>query len=122
MILEVRGGVATQPTEDAPLEHPAGFAPEQGTALPSLDELQGYVISGLSSPPWNLPQLGVQGPRPRGNPNWNVAADLTWLRGRHNFKAGFQMLRISRLQKNQFGELIFNADPTRDATRHGQHR
>ena len=34
MILEVRGGVATQPTEDAPLEHPAGFEPEQGLALP----------------------------------------------------------------------------------------
>jgi hypothetical protein len=115
MILEVRGGVATQPTEDAPLEHPAGFGPEQGTALPSLDELQGYAISWSSPPFWNLPQMGVQGPRPRGNPNWNVAADLTWLRGKHNFKAGFQMLQISRLQKNQFGELIFNADPTRDA-------
>jgi hypothetical protein len=115
MVLEVRGGVATQPTEDAPLEHPAGFGPEQGTALPSLNELQGYAISWSSPPFWNLPQMGVQGPRPRENPNWNVAADLTWLRGNHNFKAGFQMLRISRLQKNQFGELIFNADPTRDA-------
>jgi hypothetical protein len=115
MILEVRGGVATQPTEDAPLEHPAGFGPEQGTALPSLDELQGYAISWTSPPFWNLPQMGVQGPRPRENPNWNVAADLTWLRGNHNFKAGFQMLRISRLQKNQFGELLFSADPTRDA-------
>lgn len=115
MILEARGGVATQPTEDAPLEHPAGFQPQQGTALPSLNELQGYVISGLSQTPWNLPQLGVQGPRPRGNPNWNVAADLTWLRGTHNLKSGFQMLQISRLQKNQFGELIFDADPTRNA-------
>ena len=115
MILEIRGGVATQPTEDAPLEHPAGFGPEEGTALPSLDELQGYAISWTSPPFWNLPQMGVQGPRPRENPNWNVAADLTWLRGNHNFKAGFQMLRISRLQKNQFGELLFSADPTRDA-------
>ncbi len=116
MILEVRGGVATQPTEDAPMEHPAGLAPQQGTALPSLDELQGYVISGLGTSPWSLQaaQLGVQGPRPRGNPNWNVAADLTWLRGKHNFKAGFQMLRISRLQKNQFGELLYNADATRN--------
>jgi hypothetical protein len=119
MVLEVRGGVATQPTEDAPLEHPAGFGPEQGTALPSLDELQGYAISWSSPPFWNLPQMGVQGPRPRENPNWNVAADLTWLRGKHNFKAGFQMLRISRLQKNQFGELIFNADPTRNAAGSG---
>jgi outer membrane receptor protein involved in Fe transport len=118
MILEVRGGVATQPTEDAPLEHPAALAPQQGTALPSLNELQGYVITGLSTSPWSFnpgqTQLGVQGPRPRENPNWNVAGDLTWLRGKHNFKAGFQMLRISRLQKNQFGELLYNADPTRN--------
>jgi hypothetical protein len=118
MILEIRGGVATQPTEDAPLEHPAGLAPEQGLGLPQLDQLQGYIVSGLNAAPWNLPaQLGVQGPRPRGNPNWNVAADLTWLRGNHNLKAGFQMLRISRLQKNQFGEMIFNSEPTRDPTR-----
>ena len=114
MILEARGGLATQPTEDAPLEHPAGLAPQSGTALPSLDALKGYAISGLSQTPWNLPQLGVQGPRPRENPNWNIAADLTWLRGTHNFKTGFQMLQISRLQKNQFGELIFNSDPTRN--------
>jgi len=114
MILEARGGVATQLTEDAPLEHPAGLGVQQGTALPSLDELQGYVVSGLSQTPWNLPQLGVQGPRSRENPNWNVAADLTWLRGNHNFKTGFQMLQISRLQKNQFGELIYNSDPTRN--------
>jgi outer membrane receptor protein involved in Fe transport len=115
MILEVRGGVATQPTEDAPLEHPAGLGPQQGTALPSLGELQGYIINGLNASPWNLPaQIGVQGARPRENPNWNVAADLTWLRGKHNFKGGFQMLRISRLQKNQFGQLNYNADPTRN--------
>ena len=58
--------------------------------------------------------MGVQGPRPRGNPNWNAAADLTWLRGNHNFKAGFQILQISRLQKNQFGQLDFTNEPTRD--------
>jgi hypothetical protein len=56
----------------------------------------------------------VQGPRERGNPNWNLAADLTWLRGKHNLKAGVQMLQISRLQTNQFGELIFNNESTRD--------
>ena len=61
-----------------------------------------------------MPNLGVQGPRPRGNPNWNAAADLTWLRGKHNFKVGFQMLQISRLQKNQFGQLDFSAEATRN--------
>jgi hypothetical protein len=112
--LEVRGGIATQPTEDAPMQHPRGLAPQQGLNLPELDKFQGYILNGLGTP-WNLPTLGVQGPRPRENPNWNAAADLSWLRGKQNMKFGFQILQISRLQKNQFGEIIVNADPTRNA-------
>jgi outer membrane receptor protein involved in Fe transport len=119
MILEVRGGVATQPTEDAPFEHELGVAPQQSLNLPELDRFYGYIINGGSlATPWtNMPNLGVQGPRSRGNPNWNAAADLTWLRGNHNFKFGFQMLRISRLQTNQFGELFFSPEATRDPQR-----
>jgi outer membrane receptor protein involved in Fe transport len=116
MIVEVRGGVATQPTEDAPAQHPAGLEPQRGLGLPELDRFQGYIINGGSlTTPWtNMPNLGVQGPRPRNNPNWNLATDLTWLRGNHNLKLGFQMLRISRLQRNQFGQLDFSAEATRN--------
>jgi outer membrane receptor protein involved in Fe transport len=119
VILEARGGIATQPTEDAPAQHPAGFEPLRGLNLPELDRFQGYIVSSIGAP-WTgtsgqaIPVLGVQGPRPRGNPNWNVAADLTWLRGNHSFKFGFQRLQISRLQKNQFGEITFAADQTRN--------
>jgi outer membrane receptor protein involved in Fe transport len=118
MILEVRGGVATQPTEDAPFEHPAGIAPQQNLGLPQLDRFGGYVLNlnaAAASNPWTaMPMLGIQGPRERQNPNWNAAADLTWLRGNHNFKVGFQMLQISRLQTNQFGQLDFTAEATRN--------
>jgi outer membrane receptor protein involved in Fe transport len=115
MILETRGGIATQPTEDAPFQHELGLAPQEGLGLPELDRFQGYIIGNSLITPWtNMPNLGVQGPRPRGNPNWNAAADLTWLRGNHNLKAGFQMLRISRLQRNQFGQMDFSAEATRN--------
>jgi outer membrane receptor protein involved in Fe transport len=116
MILEMRGGVATQPTEDAPFQHELGVDPQRSLGLPELDRFFGYIINGGSlATPWtNMPNLGVQGPRSRGNPNWNAAADLTWLRGNHNFKFGFQMLRIARLQENQFGELFFSAEATRN--------
>jgi outer membrane receptor protein involved in Fe transport len=117
MILEVRGGVATQPTEDAPLQHPAGFDAQKGLALPQLDRFQGYIVTNLGSggSQWNMPtDIGVQGPRERQNPNWNAAADLTWLRGKHTLKAGFQMLQISRLQTNQFGQIFFSNEATRD--------
>jgi outer membrane receptor protein involved in Fe transport len=115
VMVEVRGGMATQPTEDAPLQHPAGFDALNGLALPELGRFHGYIVTGLNAAPWNLPNdLGVQGPRERQNPNWNAAADVTWLRGSHNLKAGFQMLQISRLQTNQFGQIFFSSEATRD--------
>lgn len=114
MVLEVHGGVAAQPTEDAPFEHEAGVAPQQNLGLPELGRFYGYIVAGLNTPWSGMPSLGVQGPRVRNNPNWNAAADLTWLRGGHNYKTGFQILRISRLQTNQFGQLDFSAEATRD--------
>jgi Carboxypeptidase regulatory-like domain/TonB dependent receptor len=112
LVMEVRGGYTNQITQDAPLQHELGVAPQQGLGLPELDRYGGYIATDLA--PWSLPNLGVQGERPRENPNWNAAADVTWLRGRHNVKAGFQMLQISRLQENQFGQLRFSAEATRD--------
>ena len=116
VMLEVRGGYTNQVTADAPLEHELGVGPQQGLGLPELDRFAGYIIQGggTNLAPWNLPNLGVQGPRPRENPNWNAAADLTWLRGKHNFKVGFQMLQIGRLQENQFGQFNFSPEQTRD--------
>ena len=112
VIMEVRGGYTNQVTQDAPLQHELGLGPQQNLGLPELSRYGGYIATDLA--PWSLPNLGVQGERPRENPNWNVAADLTWLRGKHNFKTGFQMLQISRLQENQFGQLRFSAEATRD--------
>jgi len=113
LILELRGGRASQPTADAPFNHPLGNEPQLGLALPELDRFYGYTTDANLAP-WNFPNLGVQGERPRDNPNWNIAADLTWLKGKHNFKFGFQRLQINRLQKNQFGALSFSAEATRD--------
>ena len=45
LVLEVRGGVATQPTEDAPFEHELGLGPQAG--LPQLDRFGGYIVAGL---------------------------------------------------------------------------
>jgi hypothetical protein len=45
--------------------------------------------------------MGVQARGP-GNPHRNVAADLTRLRGKHNFKVGFRCSDLAPGQKNQF--------------------
>ena len=113
LVLELRGGLATQPTEDAPSQHELGVAPQQGLKLPELDRFFGYAVDQISTVWTGMPELGVRGPRPRGNPNWNAAADMSWLRGKHNLKGGFQMLQINRLQKNQFGLMSYTAEATR---------
>jgi len=111
LILEVRGGKATQPTEDAPVEHPSGSAGQQN--FPALDKYTGYIFN-VGDAPWSGGSFGQQGPRPRGNPNWNFASDLTWLHGNHSLKGGFQFVHIARLQKNNFGEILINSTPTKD--------
>lgn len=116
VILEVRGGVATQPTEDAPLEHPLGNEPLKELGFPQIDRFEGTVVQ-LSNNPWSNALIGVQGARPRGNPNWNISTDLTWLRGNHNYKTGFQFVHIRRDQRNRFMQVNFDAQPTRDPQR-----
>ena len=115
-ILEVRGGYTNQVTMDAPFEHELGIGPQRNLNLPELDRFAGYVIAGggANDDPWDFPNLGVMGPRPRENPNWNAAADLTWLTGTHNLKFGFQMLEIGRLQENRFANISFSGEATRD--------
>lgn len=113
VILEVRGGVATQPSEDAPLEHPLGNEPLKQLGFAQIDRFEGVVVQ-LSNNPWSNAVIGVQGARPRGNPNWNIASDLTWLRGSHNFKTGFQFIHIRRDQRNQFEQINFDTQPTRN--------
>jgi len=118
VILEVRGGLAEQPTADAPLTHPAGTGAMAG--LPDIDRFSAYFIGGADfNATWALPDIGMQGERPRDNPNWNIAADLTWLKGKHTFKFGFQRLEISRLQKNNFGDMDYSPEATWDPQRTG---
>lgn len=116
VILDVRGGVATQPSEDAPLEHPLGNEPLKQLGFAQIDRFEGVVVQ-LSNNPWSNAVIGLQGARPRGNPNWNLSSDLTWLRGNHNFKTGFQFVHIRRDQRNRFEQINFDTQPTRDPQR-----
>ena len=110
LILELRGGLATQPTEDAPSQHELGVrAACRDSTCPSSKAFRATSWMGSRHPGRACRSSASSGPRPRGNPNWNAAADMSWLRGKHNLKGGFQMLQINRLQKNQFGQMTFSA-------------
>ncbi len=113
LILEVRGGAATQPSEDAPMEHQLGKEPMKQLGFKDIDRFEGLQVSPTGNP-WSFGNLGHRGPAPRGNPNYSLTSNLTWLRGNHNFKMGFQFVRIDRLQINQAQTLNFDEVPTAD--------
>ena len=63
------------------------------STCPSSISFRAMSWMGLRLPGRACPSLASSGPRPRDNPNWNAAADMSWLRGKHNLKGGFQMLK-----------------------------
>jgi outer membrane receptor protein involved in Fe transport len=120
VILEVRGGAATQPSEDAPARHELGTEPLKALGFADIDRFDGLIVNIAAGNPWSTRgggisnNLGHRGPAPRGNPNYSLTGNLTWLRGNHNFKTGFQWVRIDREQINQFQQLDFNELATAD--------
>src|SRR5262249_20571774 len=70
------------------------------------------------TPPWSSsgsstsPDLGNRGPSLRGNPDWSVGGNLTWLKGNHNLKAGGAFTSVERQQINTFQSFSFNASQT----------
>ncbi len=114
VVLEIRGGVATQPSEDAPLQHELGSGPMNQLGFKEIDKFDGMIVR-LTGNPWTgQPDYGHRGPAPRGNPNYSLTSNLTWLRGNHNFKTGFQWVRIDRLQINNYQRFDFSETPTAD--------
>jgi outer membrane receptor protein involved in Fe transport len=113
IILEVRGGVATQPSEDAPQEHELGTEPMKQLGFKDIDKFDGLLVR-ITGNPWSQTDYGHRGPAPRGNPNYSLTSNLTWLRGNHNLKAGFQWVRIDRLQVNNYQQMDFSEAATAD--------
>ena len=110
-ILEVRGGAAQQPSNSFGNQHELGIDPIAGLGFEDLDRFQGFT-AGLSQTPWNMPAYGIGGPSVRGNPNYSFTSNVTWLRGNHNFKAGFQYVRNDRNQVNTSQGFTFDQAPT----------
>jgi hypothetical protein len=122
LLLDVRGGSAAR---DFTLEQTStvGLGPMKQLGFTDIDRFGGLAMSLLQ--PWNNAgglggSIGVTGPAPRGNPVWNISANLSWLKGNHNFKAGFQYLHLERLQGNQSQTYSFDNNVTADPQNLGQ--
>ncbi len=99
VILELRGGAATQPNTSINNQHEAGLEPIQQLGFADLDRFGGLEVQ-TEGTPWSGVTYGVGGPSDRDNPNYSFSSNLTFIRGNHNMKTGFQYVRNDRLQVN----------------------
>jgi hypothetical protein len=118
LILDVRAGYAGRPGVDAGQQnaHEAGLDPLKQVGFKDVDKYNGLLVSLSNWTNGGNSNFGVRGASPRENPNWSVAPGITWLKGRHNIKAGFWFINAQRIQLNTFQTYTFSDEQTRNLT------
>ena len=92
--LNVRGGVARRDFLIDVQTHVAGTDGLDQLGFRDTDRFGGLQVALTS--PWGT--SGIRGAAPRRNPTFNVAGDLTVVRGEHAFKFGGQWMAVERFQ------------------------
>jgi len=111
LVLDVRGGTSGREFDPAGYtKFGVGLQPMKDLGYGDIDRFQGLSLSLQS--PWA--GVGVGGPPIRNNPTWNVGIHLSWLRGKHNLKTGFQWISLERLQISQGQTYYFYDELTGD--------
>ncbi len=108
--LSLRGGVARRDFLFDVQSHTAGLDGLAQLGFRDTERFEGLQV-GLTTP-WGT--SGLHGPAPRENPTFNVAGDLTVVRGSHTLKIGGQWMAVERLQSNMFQIFRFSDQVTGD--------
>jgi len=116
LILDVRAGYAGRPGVDAGQQnqHQAGLDPMKNAGFLDVDKYKGLLVSLSNWTNGGNNNFGIRGTAPRENPNWSVTPNLSWLKGRHNIKAGFWYISAKRVQLNTFQTYTFSDEQTRN--------
>ena len=109
VIFSVRGGIARRDISSIQ-DHTAGVAGLTSLGFRDAERFGGLQV-GLTSP-WGT--SGFRGAAPRENPTFNIAGDLTVVRGGHTLKFGGQWMAVERLQGNTFQVFRFADQVTGD--------
>ena len=109
VIFSVRGGVARRDISSIQ-DHTAGVAGLTQLGFRDAERFGGLQV-GLTSP-WGT--SGFRGAAPRENPTFNIAGDLTVVRGSHTLKFGTQWMAVERFQANTFQVFRFADQVTGD--------
>src|SRR5437870_9601412 len=116
LVLDVRAGYAGRPGVDSSQQnqHEAGIEPLKSQGFGDIDKYGGLLARLSKSAAGGSSDFGVRGAALRENPNWSVTPNLTWLRGRHNFKLGAWYIQAKRIQLNTFQRYTFSDEQTRN--------
>lgn|GEM_PF-228756 len=109
LILDARAGAMLKPYnfyQNAGLPA-AGFKPETEAGFTGIDPTKGFFMTSVDGA-----TIGSQAANLRGNPVANADASLTWIKGTHTIKTGFQYTYTNRYQYNNFMELDFSGNQT----------
>lgn len=117
VVLDVRGGYAARDF-DSYATSTVGLGPMKQLGFADVDRFDGLAISLLA--PWNGAALGggtvgaeLYPYLPR-NPVWNLSSNLSWLKGKNNFKMGFEFIHVGRKEPGAGQTYNFQNDPTED--------
>jgi TonB dependent receptor/Carboxypeptidase regulatory-like domain len=114
LILDVSGGVMSKPYVFNQAQSDAGTEPINSLGFRDTDRFGG-LVTNLATP-WLTNDIGNRGDSPRDNTDWSITGNLSWLKGNHNFKAGYQYIHVIRLQTNTFQTFGFSNTQTADPT------
>jgi hypothetical protein len=118
LILDVRAGYAGRPGVDAGQQNSIEGGTQAMTQAGFKDiEKYGGMLVRLNTGQWTNGgnnDFGTRGPAPRGNPNWSLTPNLSWLKGNHNLKTGFWYIEARRIQENTFQQYFFDDEQTRN--------
>jgi hypothetical protein len=106
LILDMRAGVLQKPYVFNQAQSSAGTGPTTQAGFANVDKFGG-LVANLGSP-WTGNDIGNRGNSDRSNPDLSVTANLSWLKGNHNFKAGYQYIYVARDQINTFQQFGFS--------------
>ncbi len=116
LILDVRAGYAGRPAVDASQQNQdsAGLDPLKQAGFEDIDKYNGLLVTLGNWTNGGNNSFGIRGAAPRENPNWSVTPNVTWLKGRHNLRAGFWYIEAKRIQLNTFDTYTFSDEQTRN--------
>ena len=109
VLLDLQGGYASRPFVFAQLSS-VGTGPMKAEGWQGIDTY-GPVAVNLAGP-WGGSAIGS--PALRGNPNWSVSSNLSWIHGAHTLRSGFVLIDQRRTQSGNGQHWTFSNNQTAD--------